>query len=204
MREIDNLCAGNSRKEIFGAAGKTNDFVGTNKTLDSVGKAKSGPGDSDMESDWVEFKQAVCTGTLKFSPAAESRLLLAYRGELEFEDSGTSKSALPDFTGRTLRYALFPAGFWAGPAEKVEIVIELGRFASRAELKHPSGAKLVGSEARWLLENVDLKKIPWLEISVEAGDLLRGDFLIHFNRDCQKDWFCFKTEVRASSELTTS
>lgn len=164
-------------------------------------KPMSDAAKSEGGGDWVEYRSGNCEGLLNFKHGAESVVRLEYRGELEYEDSGTSKSALPYFGQRTLRYALFPAGYWAGPAQRVSIEVEMGRFASRTTLKTPSELKWEGTKAVWSQMNVDLKKFPWLELSFKADDLLRGDFLLHYNRDCKEEWFCFNLDATPSSAL---
>ena len=105
-------------------------------------------------------------------PHGDVPLLLSYRADLLFTDVETSKSVFPSFGHRVLRYMFFPAGHWVGPAERVSVTVDLGRYAGVDEVKGPPGLVRQGSKLSWTFTNVDLKKVPDLEIKLDVEPLL--------------------------------
>jgi hypothetical protein len=82
------------------------------------------------------------------------------------------KSALESFGTRGLRYAFFPAGHWVGPAERVSVTVDLGRFAGQQSMVSPPGAVKQGDKLTWTFTDVDLKKVPDLELKIDVQPLL--------------------------------
>ena len=72
--------------------------------------------------------QGWCTGWLDLFAGDDVPLTLEYVGELLYTDWTTSKSPLTYFGDRTLYYPLFPAAAWSGTPDRVEIVVDLGRW----------------------------------------------------------------------------
>ena len=69
--------------------------------------------------------------------------------------------------GAMLRYVFFPAGHWLGPAERVAVTVDLGRFAGLEQVVSPPGAVRQGDKLTWTFTNVDLKKVP--DLAAESG-----------------------------------
>jgi hypothetical protein len=112
-----------------------------------------------------------CVARLTIPHADAVSLTLGYRGDLLFTDSDM-KSALVNFGPRLLRYAFFPAGYWVGPAERVSVTVDLGRFAGVEQVVGPPGAAKQGDKLVWTFTNVDLKKVPDLELKLDVEPLL--------------------------------
>jgi hypothetical protein len=118
-----------------------------------------------------------CVSRLTIPHGDAVPLLLTYRADLLFTDVDVSKTVFTSFGDRVLRYMFFPAGHWVGPAERVSVTVDLGRFAGVDEVKGPPGAVRQGSKLAWTFTNVDLKKVPDLEIKLDADPLLNvGEF----------------------------
>ncbi|WP_164000180.1 discoidin domain-containing protein [Pyxidicoccus caerfyrddinensis] len=105
-----------------------------------------------------------CVAELTIPSGKAVPLRLEYSGELLFQDVETSKAALPHVDGRWLRYPLFPAGWWKGQAERVDVTVDFGPYAGRAEIFGPAGAKPEAARARWHFEKVDLDQLPFLSV----------------------------------------
>ena len=79
------------------------------------------PEENDDGSEQVRTGTAWCIGTISIPTGAEIALKMTYPAELQFEDMLYSKSAFKVFGHRTLKYPLFPAGYWAGKIERVSV-----------------------------------------------------------------------------------
>jgi hypothetical protein len=113
-----------------------------------------------------------CLADVRVPHGAAVPLALSYVGELEYEDSNVPESSLARFGGRTLRYRLFPAGFWAGVPERVTIRVDTDRFAGLAKPISPPGARAEGSAIVWDLVRPDLRAVGELVVAVDAEPVL--------------------------------
>jgi hypothetical protein len=116
-------------------------------------------------------------------PAGMHELVLEYTGELEFEDIEYSKSALRYFSHRTLRYQLWPAGYWRGPVDKFSVTVDLGPYAGH-DVQHslPEGAVDSGTRLRWEGAGIDLTRMRELRMELAGDDLLLTQELARWNR----------------------
>ncbi len=99
-------------------------------------------------------------------------LALAYAAQMAFTDWESSKSALRTYEPRRLRYALFPAGYWAGPPSRVRIRLEAGPFEGLVAATPPP-SRTEGAALVWDLERPDLAKLGSLVATVDVEPVLR-------------------------------
>jgi hypothetical protein len=112
-----------------------------------------------------------CVARLTIPRGDAVPLVLTYRGDLLFTDAEYSKSAFVSYGPRVLKYAFFPAGYWTGPAERVSVTVDLGRYAGAEQVVSPPGVGKQGDKLAWTFTNVDLKKVPDLEIKLDVEPL---------------------------------
>lgn len=148
----------------------------------------------------VPSGSAWCIGTISIPTGPEVALKMTYRAELEFEDDIFSKSAFKRFDYRTLKYPLFPAGYWAGEVERVSVRIDLGPYRPRDLLKFPKGAEVSGSGINWKPEKVDLKHAPDLEVELDGTTMLITREIGTWNSEAP-DYARLPVRARASSTL---
>jgi Arc/MetJ family transcription regulator len=132
-----------------------------------------------------------CVAELTLPASNTVSLTLSYRGVLEhFSDwpSDVPGNFNPYdygpptfFAPRTLRYALFPAGYWGGPAKRVSITIDAGVFAGLVQAIRPSGARATAGTLVWRLTDVDLAKSHSLVVEVDVRPVLRRRELVGWN-----------------------
>jgi hypothetical protein len=113
-----------------------------------------------------------CAARLTIPSGDAVPLLLTYRADLLFRDEDFGKTAFPSLGQSVLRYVFFPAGYWIGPAERVSVTVDLGRFAGLEKIIAPPGAVKQDSKRVWTFTNVDLKKVPDLEIKIDVVPIL--------------------------------
>ena len=144
---------------------------------------------------------AWCVGTISIPSGPEIALKMTYRADLDFEDMIYSESALKVFGHRTLKYPLFPAGYWAGKAERVSVRIDLGPYRRRDLVKFPPGAEISGSEIHWELKDVDLKHAPDLEVELDGSAMLDSREIATWNAKAP-DYARLPLRARASSTFS--
>jgi hypothetical protein len=113
-----------------------------------------------------------CVFSLRMPGKKKFPLTLKYTGALEFADWATNKSSEVLYDPRVLRYSLWPAGYWAGNAKKIEIQVDLGKFSNFAAIKGPKGFKKKKNIVTWTMKNVNLKKAKDLAIELQLDDIL--------------------------------
>jgi hypothetical protein len=113
-----------------------------------------------------------CLADVRIPHGAAVPLALSYVGELEYEDSMFSTSSLVSYGERTLRYPLFPAGFWAGVPERVTIRVDTDRFPGLAKPISPPGARVEGGAIVWELVRPDFRALGELVVAVDAEPVL--------------------------------
>lgn len=124
-----------------------------------------------------------CVARLTIPKGDAVPLLLSYRADLLFGDAEYSKSAFVMYGRRTLRYMFFPAGYWVGPAERVTVTVDLGRYAGAEQVTAPPDAVKQGSKLQWTFANVDLKKVPDLEIKLDVEPIAWIGELAKYRKD---------------------
>lgn len=129
------------------------------------------PADSSNGNDPILY--GWCVTALSLKPGA-NEIRLEYRGQLIFTDWATSKSALTHFDDRRLYYPLYPAGYWKGAVQQLDIRFYPGPFAPEdVEIKSPAGAKksVEAGETiyKWELSRVDLKKLEAVRVSMKPA-----------------------------------
>ena len=113
-----------------------------------------------------------CVFSLKMPKKDEIPLKLEYIGAFEFADWATNKSAEVQYDPRVLRYSLWPAGYWAGNARKIDIQVDLGKFSNYATIKSPKGFKKKSNLVSWSMKNIDLRNAKDLLIEFKLADIL--------------------------------
>jgi hypothetical protein len=111
-----------------------------------------------------------CISRLTIPSGEAIPLLLSYRADLLFTDYEV-KSTLVSFGLRALRYLFFPAGYWIGPAERLSVTVDLGRFAGLEQVMAPPGVAKQDGKLVWTFTNIDLKKLPDLELTLDVGPI---------------------------------
>lgn len=138
---------------------------------------------------------ALCVAELSIPKGRQVVLTLSYRGEYEFEDSIFSKSPRVSFGERWLRYALAPAGYWAGPTRRVRIRVDTGVLEGMVKSAAPAGWKLDGRFIRWDLASVDLRQVPTLQLQLDAYPLLEHQELVRWKH---REWPRVEASVQVS------
>lgn len=118
-----------------------------------------------------------CVADLTLPAGDAIPLTLAYTADFVFVDMETSKTMLRYYEKRQLRYQLYPAGYWAGPPERVRIRVETGRFQGLATAT-PAPTRQEGSALVWDLERPDLKRLRELAVTLDAEPVLRHAELV--------------------------
>ena len=177
--------------------------IGANRISCQPDEVKTAPisEENDDGSEQVPTGSAWCIGTFSIPTGPEIALKMMYRAELQFEDLIYSKSAFKVFGHRTLKYPLFPAGYWAGKVERVSARIDLGPYRPRDLLKFPRGAEISGSKIRWELKDVDLKHAPDLEVELDGSAMLHTREIATWNAKAP-DYARLPLRARASSTLS--
>jgi hypothetical protein len=122
-----------------------------------------------------------CAARLTIPTGDAVPMLFTYRGDLLFRDE-PGESAFLNFGPRMLRYVFFPAGHWLGPAERVSVTVDLGRFAGLEQVVSPPGAVKQGDKLTWTFTNVDLKKAPDLAVKLDVEPLAHLDELAQYRK----------------------
>ncbi|HEX7507996.1 MAG TPA: hypothetical protein VF550_14555 [Polyangia bacterium] len=123
-----------------------------------------------------------CVSRLTIPHGDPIPLQLTYRGDLLFTDEDFSKSAFVSYGPRVLRYAFLPAGHWAGPAERMTVTVDLGRFAGLEQVSAPPGVAKQGDKLTWTFTNVDLKTVPDLELKLNVEPLAYVEELARYRK----------------------
>jgi hypothetical protein len=108
-----------------------------------------------------------CVARLTIPQSDGVLLLLTYRTDLLYRDE-SGESAFFSPGPRLLRHVFFPGGSWIGPAERVSVTVDLGRFAGLEQVVSPPGATRQGDKLTWTFANVDSKKMPDLTVKVDV------------------------------------
>jgi len=124
-----------------------------------------------------------CVARLTIPKGDAVPLQLNYRGDLLFTDAEYSKSVFVAFGRRTLRYMFFPAGYWVGPAARVAVTVDLGRYAGTEQVTAPPGVVKQGSKLAWTFTNVDLKKVQDLDLKLDVEPIAYVAELAKYRKD---------------------
>ena len=124
-----------------------------------------------------------CVARLTIPKGDAVPLLLSYRADLLFTDAEYSKSAFVMYGRRTLRYVFFPAGYWVSPAERVSVTVDLGRYAGAEQVTAPPGVVKDGTKLAWTFTNVDLRKVPDLELKLDVEPIAYVGELAKYRKD---------------------
>jgi hypothetical protein len=124
-----------------------------------------------------------CAARLTIPHGDAVPLLFTYRGDLLLRDESGTESAFLSFGRRELRHVFFPAGHWVGPAERVAVTVDLGRFAGLEQVVSPPGAVKQGDKLTWTFTNVDLKKVPDLLLKVDVTPIANLTELAKYRKE---------------------
>lgn len=116
-------------------------------------------------------------------PAGDSQLRLTYDAQLWFVDSHYSKSPFPSMGPRHLTYLLFPAGYWGGTPERVDIRVDLGPYSAEPELVFPTGYTRSGNVLEWHLLAPELSQVPVVEVALDDERRMRHQTESRWNID---------------------
>lgn len=142
--------------------------------------------------------QGWCVTRLALPQGDAVPLTLRYTADLAYEDWESSKSALTHYSTRLLRYALYPAGYWAGTPERVTIRLETGRFAGLVTAT-PAPTREQGSVLVWELVRPDLQALGALVATLDATSVLRQAELVGRKNVLHQDG---REVLRASASST--
>lgn len=126
-------------------------------------------------------------------------LHLTYKGELLREDSQTNKSMQVYYSPRQLNYDLFPAGYWDGNAQSIDITLDLGELAPYAKVSFEKPHKSEGNKLMWHYDDVDLKRLGTMAVEMKLDHFLEHRDMVELLKTNihQKN-----TIIKASSTLT--
>jgi hypothetical protein len=118
---------------------------------------------------------------LPFSAAEHSTVTVSYRVRSELYDSVWSTNFAPSYSNRTFRYVLNPSGHWGdGQVERLDISIDIAKlvqFGGKLGTVAPAGHSREGDQLRWQLSNVDLRKLPDLQLEYDESARLLSEFI---------------------------
>lgn len=144
---------------------------------------------------------AWCVADLTIPTGSQNELVLEYTGEFEYVDWETSKSALTSFEDRKLRYELWPAGYWRGPVEQLDVRIDLGPYAGLVKLHNLPGAMTGdGKQLTKTFRNLDLKTFREINLTLDAHTVMHPHQLATWNRTAP-DYERRPVKAKASSAL---
>jgi len=122
-----------------------------------------------------------CVATITI-PAGMVKLNLRYHVDLLFGDFEGPEGFWHPVT-RVLHYALWPAGYWSGNVERVDVAIDLGPRAAFARVIGPPGFTREGRRVSWTLRDVDLKRTPDLRVDYDLDPVFRFREMAALNGD---------------------
>jgi len=166
----------------------------------TVQDVKESPGDIQFAYEVYNEGTAWCVAELPLTQKGEQKLLLEYEGELDYQDMIYTKSALVRFDPRWLRYSLFPAGYWNGNVDRLDIILHPGPYAGRIKSSSLPGYKAVDeSSVRWELSNVDLKALHELEVEFDSAPFFEHLQLAEWNKKATEN---ARADVKAKASST--
>jgi hypothetical protein len=154
-------------------------------------KEDSNPGSYTRVAAW-------CVAAIDFRKG-DNRVSLEYNAQMDFEDMEFSKSALTEFSDRTISYLLYPAGYWNGIAREIHISVDPGPYQGYLKIKHPD--RFIKKNNRWVWDRnkVDLNEAGKVDIILDRRVPEANQLATWNKREYLK--FNEMTTVRASSEL---
>lgn len=123
---------------------------------------------------------AWCVADIEIPKGSSVQLKLSYRAELEFEDWEFSKSARTEFSQRSLKYPLAPAGYWHGTPDLL-VHLNLGPYAGHIAKASPDGFSKAADALTWKVAGANLKKLGQLAVDFRAEPLLEHRQLATWN-----------------------
>lgn len=145
---------------------------------------------------------AWCVTEIEIPKGLSVKLKLQYQGELEFVDWEYSKSARREFSSRTLKYPLKPAGYWKGNPD-LQVRINPGPYTGRIAKYSPVGAVNTGDVITWKLPKANLKQLMELHVEFTSTPLLQHQELAAWNTTANLAQR-LTGQLQASSTLTGS
>jgi hypothetical protein len=112
---------------------------------------------------------AVCAAELVVPPGPEVELLLDYRAGLMSRSGWSSKSSMDYQDDHRLTWPVAPAGYWGGPIDAFDAVLEAGRWAGRVRCGGLPAAERSDQGCTWHLANERLKGLPPIEVTVATS-----------------------------------
>lgn len=115
---------------------------------------------------------ATCATELVVPSGPEVELVLEYRANLVGHSGWSSNSSMISQTDRWLTWPVAPAGYWGGPIDAFDAVLEAGRWTGRVRCGGLPVAERSDQGCTWHLANERLKGLPPIEVTVatSAGD----------------------------------
>lgn len=123
---------------------------------------------------------AWCVTDIEIPKGLSVNLKLQYQAELEFVDSEFSKSARKEFSPRTLKYPLKPAGYWKGNPD-FRVRINPGPYAGHIAKYSPAGAMVTDNFITWNLPKANFKQLRELHVEFDSTPLLEHQELAGWN-----------------------
>jgi hypothetical protein len=112
---------------------------------------------------------AVCAAELVIPSGPEVELLLEYRANLVGRSGWSSSSSMISQTDGWFTWPVAPAGYWGGPIDSFDAVLEAGRWAGRVRCGGLPAAERSDQGCTWHLANERLKGLPPIEVTVATS-----------------------------------
>lgn len=112
---------------------------------------------------------AVCAAELIIPSGQEVELLLDYRAGLMSRSGWSSNSSMISQDDHRLTWPVAPAGYWGGPIDSFDAVLEAGRWAGRVWCGGLPVADRSDQGCTWHLANERLKGLPPISVTVATS-----------------------------------
>ena len=112
---------------------------------------------------------AVCAVELVVPSGREVELLLDYRANLMGQSGWSSNSSMISQSDGRLTWPVAPAGYWGGPIDSFDAVLEPGRWAGRVWCGGLPAVERSEQGCTWHLANERLKGLPPIEVTVATS-----------------------------------
>ncbi len=121
------------------------------------------------KSEGAQQFDAVCAAELVVPTGPEVELLLDYRAGLMGRSGWSSNSSMISQDDQRLTWPVAPAGYWGGPIDAFDAVLEPGRWAGRVHCGGLPAVERSDQGCTWHLANERLKGLPPIEVTVATS-----------------------------------
>lgn len=125
---------------------------------------------------------AVCAAELVVPSGPEVELQLDYRAALMGQSGWLPNGSRISQGDHWLTWPVAPAGYWGGPIESFDAVLEPGRWAGRVRCSGLPGAERSDQGCAWHLANERLKGLPPIEVAVATSASLQHRQLMNLEK----------------------